>query len=263
MHSPSEDCLEVMRIIRFEERMSIESKRNTKYAIAAVLFVALFAIQLLFSRFGFFISRLFDYSALDSDDLFLQVSVHHIIQMLCALALIFIIRKVKKIEGFYLRPRLDSKGIKDTVLFCVAIVVYYLAIYIAGSFTNTISTYDYELNPTNVIGTLGFQLLLSGPSEEILFRSLPITLLLSVLDPESKRDRAIAVISASVLFGVAHINVFTFSIPWFQVCYAFVLGIFYGYTFIRSKSVIYPMIMHSMSNVISVGGCYLYMVLFK
>ena len=36
-----------------------------------------------------------------------------------------------------------------------------------------------------------------------------------------------------------------------------------GYIFIRSKSVIYPMIMHSMSNVISVGGCYLYMVLFK
>ena len=139
--------------------MSIESKRNTKYVIAVALVVALFAVQLLFSRFGFFISRLFDYSAL------------------------------------------DPKGIKDTVLFCVAITVYYLAIYIAGSFTNTISTYDYELNPTNVIGTLGFQLLLSGPSEEILFRSLPITLLLSVLDPESKRDRAIAVISAAVVLS--------------------------------------------------------------
>ena len=64
------------------------------------------------------------------------------------------------------------------------------------------------------------------------------------------------------LFAVAHIDLITFSIPWFQVCYAFVLGIAYGYTFIRTKSVIYPMIMHSMSNVISVGGCYLYMLFF-
>ena len=198
---------------------------------------------------------------MDPDNLFLQVSVHHIIQMLCALVLIFVIRKVKKIDGFKLSPCFDTRGIKYTVLFCVVITVYYLIIYIVGSFTNTINTYDYELNSTNVIGTLGFQLFLSGPSEEILFRSLPITMLLSVLDSESKKDRAIAVISVAVLFGIAHINVFTFRVPWFQVCYAFVLGIFYGYTFIRSKSVIYPMIMHSMSNVISVVGCYLYMLL--
>ena len=63
-----------------------------------------------------------------------------------------------------------------------------------------------------------------------------------------------------MLFGLAHINVFTFSVPVFQVCYAFILGIAYGFTFIRTKSVIYPMIMHSLSNVISVGGCYLYML---
>lgn len=243
--------------------MGTGSKRNIKYAITAILIVALFGVQFILSRFGFFISQLFDYSSLDPDDIFVQVSVHHIIQMICALILILIIKRTKRIEGFNLRPRPDSKGIKDTVLFCVGIIIYYLAIYIVGSITYSINTYDYELNAVNVMGTLGFQLLLSGPSEEILFRSLPITVLLSVLDPDSKRDRAVAVISAAALFGIAHINVYTFAIPWFQVCYAFVLGIFYGYTFIRSKSVIYPMIMHSMSNVISVGGCYLYMVLFK
>ena len=249
--------------------MGAGSKRNNKYVITAILIVVLFAVQFLFSRIGFLISQLFDYSSFDPDGLFAQVSVHHIIQMFCALALIFAIwkvkkiKKIKKIEGFNLRPRFDSRGIKDTLLFCLAITVYYLAVYIVGSFTDTINTYDYALNAVNVAGTLGFQLLLSGPSEEILFRSLPIAVLLSVLDPDSKRDRAIVVIGTAILFGIAHIDLFTFRIPWFQVCYAFVLGIFYGYTFIRSKSVIYPMIMHSMSNVISVGGCYLYMVLFK
>lgn len=67
----------------------------------------------------------------------------------------------------------------------------------------------------------------------ISFRSLPIAVMLSTLDSAGKRDRAIAVISAATLFGIAHINLFTLQVTWFQVCYAFVLGIFYGYTFIR------------------------------
>ena len=242
--------------------MGTESKRTSNYGIAVLLFVVLFLIQFLFSRLGFYVSRSFDYSSVDPDGIFAQVSVHHIIQMLCAIAAILIIRKVKKIDGFKLRPRFDSRGIKDTLLFCLAITVYYLAVYIVGSFTGTINSYDYELNSVNVTGTLGFQLLLSGPSEEILFRSLPITMVLSVLDPDTRRDRAIVVFGAALLFAIAHIDMITFSIPWFQFCYAFVLGIAYGYTFIRTKSVIYPMIMHSMSNVISVGGCYLYMLLF-
>ena len=241
--------------------MGMESKKTSNYGIAALLFVALFLTQYLFSRLGGIVSRSFDYSSIDPDGLYAEVAVHHIVQMLCAIAAILIISKVRKTDGFKLRPRYDSKGIKYTVIFCAVLAVYYLVVYIAGSFTGTISTYDYELNGVNISGTLGFQLLLSGPSEEILFRSLPITVLLSVLDPDKKRDRTIAVFGAAFLFGVAHIKLIAFSIPWFQVCYAFVLGIAYGYTFIRTRSVIYPMIMHSMSNVISVGGCYLYMLL--
>ena len=237
-------------------------KKDNKYAVAALLFAALFFIQFLFSRLGYIVSRLFDYSPIDPDGLFAQVSVHHIVQMLCAITAILIYMKVKKTDGFKLRPRFDPRGIKYTVIFCAVLTVYYLAVYVIGSFNGTINTYDYELNAVNVTGTLGFQLLLSGPSEEILFRSLPVTVILNVLDPDTKRDRVITVFGAALLFAAAHINWITFSIPWFQVCYAFVLGIAYGYTFIRTNSVIYPMIMHSMSNVISVGGCYLYMLLF-
>lgn len=233
-----------------------------RYPLSVVLLVVLFAAQYLASRCGFFVSRMFDYSFIDPDGLFAQVSVHHIVQMLCALVAILILRIAVGIKGFKLRPRVDSTGIKYTVAFCVALLIYYLGVYIAGSYMNSINTYDYELNTVNVAGTLGFQLLLSGPSEEILFRSLPITVLLSVLDPDKKVDQALAILGAAVLFGIAHIDMVTFSIPWFQAGYACVLGIFYGFTFIRSKSVIYPMIMHSMSNVISVGGCYLYMIFF-
>ncbi|MBQ9887432.1 MAG: CPBP family intramembrane metalloprotease [Lachnospiraceae bacterium] len=233
---------------------------KNKYLIASVLIAVLYAVQFLFSRIGWYIAALFDCSSIDSDNLFAQVSIHHIVQMIFAIAAIFLLYMFKNINGFKLHPKYDAKGIKYTVIFCAVLGLYYLIIYIIGSFTHTINTYDYELNHTNIIGTLGFQLFLSGPSEEILFRSLPITLLLYALKSDSRKDQMIAVISTAMLFGLAHINVFTFSVPVFQVCYAFVLGIVYGITFIRTKSVIYPMIMHSLSNVISVGGCYLYML---
>lgn len=238
-----------------------EKKNNNRYLIAVILMVILFVIQFLSSRLGWFVAQFFDFSVIDKDGLFAEVTVHHIVQMIFALVVIFFLWKFKKIHGFNLAWKYDPKGVKYTVIFCAALFVYYLVTYVIGSFTNTINTYDYELTPVNVLGTLGFQLLLSGPSEEILFRSLPIVLLLRYLDPDSRKDRIISIVIAAFLFGAAHINVFTFVIPWFQVCYAFVLGLAYGYVFIRTKSVIYPMIMHSMSNVISVGGCYIYMML--
>ncbi|MDY3844223.1 MAG: CPBP family intramembrane glutamic endopeptidase [Ruminococcus sp.] len=240
--------------------METNSIRKMKYLLLAVLIAVLVAVQFLFSRIGWYIATLFDCSSIDSDNLFAQVSIHHIVQAILAITAIFLLYKFKKIEGFKLQPKYDAQGIKYTVIFCAVLVLYYLIIYVIGSFTQTINTYNYELNHTNVIGTLGFQLFLSGSSEEILFRSLPITLLLYVLKSNSRKDEMIAVFSAAMLFGLAHINVFTFSVPLFQVCYAFVLGIVYGITFIKTKSVIYPMIMHSLSNVISVGGCYIYML---
>ena len=240
--------------------MGNNSVSKNKYLTVAVLITVSYAVQFLFSSIGRYIAALFDCSSIDSNNLFAQVAIHHIVQMILALAVIFLLYMFKNINGFKLRPKYDAKGIKYTVIFCVVLVLYYIIVYVIGSFTHSINTYDYELNRTNVIGTLGFQLFLSGPSEEILFRSLPITLFLYALRSDSRKDQVISVISTAMLFGLAHINVFTFSVPVFQVCYAFVLGIAYGFTFIRTKSVIYPMIMHSMSNVISVGGCYLYML---
>ena len=240
---------------------NIQSRK--KYLIAAVSVVVLFALQYLFSWLGGYISRLFDYSSVDNDGLFMQVSVHHIVQMACALIVIILLNRLAKIGGFKLRPEYDPKGIKYTVIFCAVLLLYYLGAYIVGHFTQMISTYDYELNSTNVIGTLGFQLFLSGPSEEILFRSLPVAFLIYVLKPDSRKDRVIAIACAAVLFGLAHIDFPTLTIPWFQVCYAFILGLAYGFTLVRTKSIIYPMIMHSMSNVISVGGCYLYMLIVR
>ncbi len=241
--------------------MEQTGSNRKRYAFAALITAALFAVQYLSSYLAWYAACRIDFSSFDKENLFARLSVHHILQMLFALLLIFILVKTKKAEGFKLAPKYDPKGIKYTLIFCAVLLAYYAILYIAGSFTGKIGTFDHELNAVNITGYLGFQLLLSGPSEEIMFRSLPITLLLSCLKTGSKKDKVIAIVIAAVLFGIAHVDIVTFSFDWFQVCYAIVLGLFYGYTFIKSKSVIYPMIMHSMSNVISVGGCYIYMLL--
>lgn len=46
---------------------------------------------------------------------------------------------------------------------------------------------------------------------------------------------------------------FTASYNTFQVVYSLILGLFYGICFERSKSMIYPMIMHSITNVVAVN----------
>ncbi len=234
----------------------INSKKNAIFL--ALTAIGLFVVQTLAAKMGSLVAGKFNYAYFDPDDLFLSLCVHHIVQAIVALILIFILSRIKKLS-FNLMPKFSKIGIQYTVIFLAVILVYVLISHIVGYKMGTLAPYDYELNAHNCFGYLGFQLLLSGPSEEILFRALPVTVL-CLFDTKSKHKWT-AIIIASVLFGIAHIgwsfNPFTLSVSWFQVVYAFILGIAYGITYIKSKSIIYPMIMHSMSNVIMVGIGYL------
>ena len=235
----------------------------TKALKVAGITVLLFIFQLTATRFGSYFAHFFPCTSIDPDGLFMQLSIHHLVQMIVALMGMLVISTKIRGKEFMLKPKYKKAGIIYTLIFTGVLLAYYVIIYIAGSFTNTIAVYDYELNTTNVLGTLGFQLFLSGPSEEILFRALPIAVYMHYLNKNSKADSWIAIIISSLLFAIAHINLIYFTFSWFQVCYAFVLGIAYGLVLRKTKSVIYPMIMHSLSNVISVGGCYIYMIMIR
>ncbi len=239
----------------------INSKKNVIFL--ALTAIGLFVVQTLAAKMGSLVAGQFNYAYFDPDDLFLSLCVHHIVQAAIALILIFALFRMKRLP-FNLKPKFSRTGIKYTAIFLAVILVYVLISHIVGYKLGTIAPYAYELNARNCFGYLGFQLLLSGPSEEILFRALPITVF-CLFDTKSKYKWT-AIIIASVLFGIAHIgwsfNPFAVSVSWFQVVYAFILGIAYGITYIKSKSIIYPMIMHSMSNVIMVGiGYLLYIVM--
>jgi membrane protease YdiL (CAAX protease family) len=67
------------------------------------------------------------------------------------------------------------------------------------------------------------------------------------------------------LFACAHIRwsfaPFTFEADYFQIMYAFVLGTIQGAVYQKSQSILYPVLMHSFSNVLMVGGGYVFTAL--
>ena len=80
-----------------------------------------------------------------------------------------------------------------------------------------------------------------------------------------KGSVTLEVILASLLFAFAHVSwslsPLHFKADIFQVIYAFVLGTIQGIAYQRTRSILYPMLMHSISNVFMVGGGYLFAAL--
>ncbi len=134
---------------------------------------------------------------------------------------------------------------------------------------NQLPVYEFPLDGRNIIGTLGFQLLLTGPAEEVVFRALPIILLTRSFGKsiQIKGYVALEVILASILFAFAHVSwsitPLHFEADFFQIIYAFAMGTIQGIVYQRTKSILYPVLMHSFSNVLMVGGGYVFTVLFS
>ena len=132
--------------------------------------------------------------------------------------------------------------------------------------TKSLQPFPHPLTARNLLGYLGFQLFLSGPSEELIFRAFAITMLGLVLKGRGFSGKAsYANIVAAVIFGLAHVSFsfapFRISYAPMQVIFAVVLGLFDGDCYEKSGSVFYPMMMHSISNVLSVSATILLTVL--
>ncbi len=237
--------------------------KHNRILCAIIVFVLLLVVQILLGKAGHFLTNIVSFQQIDPYDVFAGISIHHAIQMIIALIIIVMLSKLLKID-FYFKLGDVSKGTKYFALFTTAIALISVALHILMYINNQLPVYDFPLDSRNVLGTLGFQLLLSGPSEEIVFRALPITMLTYVFGKSMpiKANVTLEVILASVLFSFAHINwslsPFVFDVDFLRISYAFVLGSIQGIVYQRSKSILYPMLMHSCSNVLMVGVGYLF-----
>ncbi len=244
-----------------EGGLTMKKSVAVKYLYVIFLIALVYVYQKYTSEIGWKVASLFDYIRVDNDGTFMMVSVHHIVMALITLGILYILHKWKNID-FKINFKVDDIGIKYTLIYCAACLAYYIIWYVVvGFILDSIAEFDYELNTINVLGTLGFQLFLSG-TEELMFRALPVGCLKAALGKDSKFADTVILVLTSLLFMIAHIH---FGKPFLSQLYSLVLvfihGFMFGMVYLKSKSIVYPMIMHGVSNVISVGGCYVYMIL--
>jgi uncharacterized protein len=207
-------------------------------------------------RLAGLIANAFDYSRVDPDGAFAWISVHHIVQAVIFLVIMAVITQRSGIRfGFGWGDR--ERGFFWVRLFALIFGVYIVVSLIIAIAIGTFQPFPYPLTARNVAGQLGFQLLLSGPSEELIFRAFAITMFSLWVKGRLLKGLSNANILAAVIFALAHVGFtfapFTVTFDAFQLVYSAALGLAYGASYEQSKSMLYPMIMHSMSNVVAVG----------
>lgn len=245
----------------------MEKKRIHRNGILWCVIVAL--LMLLFQRAIGIVARniadMFTYDTLDPDGAYLWNIVHHTVMMFLALAAILILKKVYGLEfGLGIGDR--KVGKKFIAVYTVVLVGITLIVHVLMMISGSLPVYDFPLNRRNIMGTLCFQLFLTGPAEELLYRALPITIIVSALGRSTNVKWGITLETtiAAFLFAIAHAKwslfPFTFKADCFQLLYAFAQGIIAGKAYQDSHSIIYPMLLHSISNVLMVQTGYLFIL---
>lgn len=238
-----------------------------------ILYVLLLTALLLgVPRLAAMTANQFDYTAIDPDGAFAWRSVRHIVQGLIILALMVIISKVSDIRFDF------GWGNRQVGWFYVRVIaLVYLGFIVVSVLimllTRSFQGFPYPLNTRNIIGHFGFLALLTGPSEELIFRAFAMTMLSLmitgvVVSGDTGFGRVILKIFggeismvnliAALIFGLAHVRFtfFPFSAEYIlgQVIFSGAIGLFYGVCYERSGSMFYPMLMHSIVNVGTVGA---------
>ena len=200
---------------------------------------------------------LVDFQAIDPDGAYAWRIVRHAALAVVFLLLIGAIRRYTSLE-FGLGWGDTERGKRYLALFALGFTIYAMVAYTITFLTNSFEPFEYPLTTANVTGHMSFQLFISGPTEELLFRAFAITLLSTVLAGRVFDGKlSVANIIAAVIFGIAHAQFFImpFGVTYdpAQVAYAIGLGLFYGDCYEKTNSVIYPMIMHSFTNILMVS----------
>lgn len=112
----------------------------------------------------------------------------------------------------------------------------------------------FGLTPSNVAGWLGFEWIIAGSAEEVVFRGLLVSYLATRVSGRVRlfgRELHVAGVVVAVLFALAHAPNFAHR-PFFaalgQQLYALALAILYAYWLDRSRSVLAPIVGHNVGN---------------
>ncbi len=217
--------------------------------VAAVL--GLLVVQRSLSAAGDVVARATDASGVDPGGWWAALSVHHLVQGALTLALLLALRRRLDVG---LRLGDLRLGAQFVAVVTAVLAAYLLAYYGLAHLLDLGASVAVPDDGAARAGYLGFQLVLSGPAEELAFRALPIAVL-AALRPTPLACRGnvtLETVVAGALFAFAHVTISggAMTADPAQVAYSFVLGVVQGVAFQRTRSVLAPMAIHSASNVL-------------
>jgi hypothetical protein len=229
--------------------------------ICFITIICLTAYVKLISNFSFFVSRKIYsiFKELDPDNAFLVLTVHHICQAVITLLVIIVISKALNIKFEYFGFNFNRfrYSLKSVLIFIMIWVVVQMGV---GSLLiihyGVSPNFSFPMNNSNFIGYFLFEILMSGTSEEIMFRSLVITVMVTLWKNFFRNDKqlfGLVILASTAIFMTAHIN---FVMSPFQIIHfnilqqltCLVTGLFYGVIFIKTRSIVGCMIAHNLLN---------------
>lgn len=233
------------------------SKHLLPFLVAFILLI----ITQFFSSSAFSIADVIypKWQQLDPDGSFLYISIHHVFQALFAVVFIALIRTSMNSSwsDFGFNTNQWRFAIKRVLQFCLFwfILQGSMAVFIILS-GNSPVPFNFPLTVQNFLGYFLFQVLLSGTSEEILFRAMVIFPMLYVgkrAGLSEKSNSIIAVVVSILIFMIAHIKISfnPFEISNFilmQQITVITFGAFYAYLLLKTKSLIGPILAHNWLN---------------
>jgi len=200
----------------------------------------------------------------DTDGSFLSISLHHIWQGLFAFVTILLLARMFRISltefGFNLNDwRYSVRLVLQFSLFWFFVqgVMGFLMVSSGGQ-SAFLAFFNFPLTTWNLGGFFAFQILLSGTSEEILFRALVMTPLLVYGKRAGLADKPVALLAAGIatlIFMLAHINIAfnPLRVTHFNLLQQLAtlgFGIFYAFLFLRTRSILGPILAHNLLNVV-------------
>ena len=232
-----------------------------KVLLLFVTALVLFLLTQIFSKFSFYLASLIypRWQHLDPDGSYLFISIHHIFQAIFALVCIGVIKKImnKSWSDFGFNTNEWRFAIKRVLQFCA--IWFGVQSVIATSMILSGTTpvpFHFPLTGLNFVGYFLFQVLLSGTSEEILFRAMVIFPMLYVgkrSGLSEKTNTIIAVLVSILIFMLAHVN-FNFNplrvtnFNFMQQLTIITFGAFYAYLLLKTRSLVGSMLAHNWLN---------------
>ncbi len=208
----------------------------------------------------------------DPDGSFLYISLHHILQGLFALLAILLLSRIFRTSlkdfGFNLnewryavRQVLQFSFLWFFLQGCIGVLMMV--------FGDTSAAFQFPMTAWNFGGYFTFQILISGTSEEVLFRALVMPPLLIYGKRARLPEKPSALLAggiATLIFMLAHINI-TFDplrvtdFNMLQQLTVFTFGAFYAFLFIKTRSLLGSILAHNLLNAVIVTiGLFLFLV---